>query len=199
MKRVGRLAVQLPGLPRFERLSDAARHAVEERPKPPVEPRIDALQCATVLEALQKHLVDRVLEIGEVRPVGGTATRRVDVRIVAATNEALKARVDDGTFRPDLYYRIAVLPIQIPPLRERPEDLRALAALFAAPATLTDAAERRLAQHGWPGNVRELRNVIAMARLLAPGESIDGPDIEPLLSEAVNKKSLLLRSYPQLV
>jgi len=137
-----------------------------------------------ILSAGAQAKLLRVLETGEVRPVGGTATRQVDVRIVAATNEALKARVDDGTFRADLYYRLAVLPIEIPPLRERPEDLHALAASFAAPATLTDAAKTRLAQHGWPGNVRELRNVIAMARLLAPGESIDAPDIEPLLAEA---------------
>jgi len=123
----------------------------------------------------------RALESGEVRPIGATRTAHVDVRLVAATNEDLEARMREGTFRQDLYYRIAAIPISIPPLRERPEDLEALASRFASPFRLTDAASRTLKGHAWPGNVRELKSVIERAKLLASGDELDAADLEPLL------------------
>ncbi len=120
----------------------------------------------------------RALESGEVRALGATAVRKVDVRVVAATNEDLKARVEDGSFRRDLYYRLAVFPVLIPPLRDREEDLDALATRFAAPSVLAPAAARALHRHRWPGNVRELRNVIERARIVSRGARIEPSDIE---------------------
>ncbi|HEX5135923.1 MAG TPA: sigma-54 dependent transcriptional regulator [Planctomycetota bacterium] len=123
----------------------------------------------------------RAIESGEVRPVGATEPLRVDVRIVAATNEDLAAARDAGRFRADLYYRLAVFEVALPPLRERPEDLLALAARFAAPLTLEPAAEQLLRRHAWPGNVRELRSVVEQARLFAKGGALGAADLEPLL------------------
>jgi len=123
----------------------------------------------------------RSLETGEVRPVGATQPRRVDVRVVAATNEDLAARRDEGTFRADLFYRLAVLPIAVPPLRERPEDLAALATRFAAPLTLAPGALAALRGYAWPGNVRELRNVFERARLVAREDRITADVLESLL------------------
>jgi DNA-binding NtrC family response regulator len=121
----------------------------------------------------------RALESGEVRPVGATETVRVDVRIVAATNEDLEKRRDAGTFRADLFYRLAVFPVRVPPLRERPADLEPLARRFASPLRLGGDAPAALRRHTWPGNVRELRNVIERARILAEGDEIAAADIEP--------------------
>ncbi len=123
----------------------------------------------------------RAIESREVRAVGATAPARVDVRIVAATNEDLAAARDLGRFRADLYYRLAVFHVPLPPLRDRPEDLAALAARFAAPLKLTDAAQRALRRHAWPGNARELRSVIEQARLFAEGNRLDAGDVEPHL------------------
>jgi DNA-binding NtrC family response regulator len=123
----------------------------------------------------------RALESGEVRAVGATKPTQVDVRIVAATNEDLVAARDDGRFRPDLFYRLAVFQIPLPALRDRPEDLHALALRYAAPLALTAAAQRALSRHAWPGNVRELRSVIEQARLLATGPALDAKDLEPHL------------------
>ena len=125
----------------------------------------------------------RVLETGEVRAVGATETHRVDVRVVAATNEDLAQRRDAGTFRSDLYYRLAVFPVEIPPLRDRPEDLAVLAERFASPLSLTADARAALKRHAWPGNVRELRNVLERAKLLAEGD-IAAADLGPLLATA---------------
>jgi DNA-binding NtrC family response regulator len=120
----------------------------------------------------------RAIEAREIRAVGATRPSRVDVRIVAATNEDLAAARDRGRFRPDLYYRLAVFHIPLPPLRDRLEDLRALATRFAAPLRLTEAAQRALLRHRWPGNARELRSVVEQARLFATGESLDATDME---------------------
>jgi transcriptional regulator with GAF, ATPase, and Fis domain len=124
---------------------------------------------------LQAKLL-RVLQEGEFEPVGSGTTRRVDVRVVAATNRDLHAAIGEGTFREDLYYRLNVFPIELPPLRERGDDLRLLADAFAARLAarhgralqpLTDACHARLAACHWPGNVRELLNVLERAVITA--------------------------------
>jgi len=116
----------------------------------------------------------RFLEQGEVQRIGGNDNLKVDVRVVAATNANLKKLVSQQQFREDLYYRLAVFPIHIPPLRERMGDLEDLAVAFAdkfhAGVVLSRAALEILAQHSWPGNVRELRNVIERATILVGSE-----------------------------
>jgi DNA-binding NtrC family response regulator len=117
---------------------------------------------------LQPKLL-RALEKLEVRRVGETARRAVDVRIVSATNLSLSAEVDRGTFREDLYYRLDVLRVELPPLRERPDDVPLLAQHFAAQiaadgaTSLPAAMLKDLASQAWPGNARELRNAVARA------------------------------------
>jgi DNA-binding NtrC family response regulator len=129
--------------------------------------------------ALQPKLL-RVFEARAVTRVGASASVPVDVRVVAATHRDLEAEVRVGRFREDLFYRLHVLPLEVPALRERPEDLPLLAArlLERLPAaargtTLTPAALARLTGHDWPGNVRELRNVLERAVLLAGGPTLD--------------------------
>jgi two-component system response regulator AtoC len=125
--------------------------------------------------ALQAKLL-RVLQDGEIRRVGDTASLRVDVRLIAATLRDLADDVREGRFREDLYYRLNVLPVAIPPLRERTEDIPALARFFAqrhsarhqlGEVELSDVAIEALARQPWPGNVRELENVIERAVVLA--------------------------------
>jgi transcriptional regulator with PAS, ATPase and Fis domain len=120
----------------------------------------------------------RVLQEREFLRLGGTRPVRVDVRIIAATNRNLDEAVAAGTFRADLYYRLNVFDIQIPPLRERRDDISPLAAGFLRElagdaAELTDDATEALRRHEWPGNVRELRNVIERALIMADGPFID--------------------------
>jgi DNA-binding NtrC family response regulator len=121
---------------------------------------------------LQAKLL-RVLEQREVERLGGTGPVPVDVRVVAATHRDLRKAVAEGRFREDLYYRLAVFPIQVPPLRQRPEDVVPLARAFAAELRgvqgelrLTPQGERALRGHAWPGNVRELRNFVERLHLL---------------------------------
>ncbi|MFL5380472.1 MAG: sigma-54-dependent transcriptional regulator [Myxococcales bacterium] len=130
----------------------------------------------------------RVLQDGDYVPVGSRKNCRADVRIVCATNEDLKARVAEGKFREDLYYRIRVMPVRLPPLRERREDIPALVDHFVSKhATrlgrppLPPSAEtlRALFEYRWPGNVRELENCIERALLLAKGESLRVEDLPP--------------------
>ena len=120
--------------------------------------------------SLQSKIL-RFLEQGEVQRLGGNDNLKVDVRVVAATNADLKGLIAKQLFREDLYYRLAVFPIHLPPLRERMDDLEELARSFVArfaPATgLSQAALEILRQHRWPGNVRELRNAIERATILA--------------------------------
>jgi two-component system response regulator HupR/HoxA len=122
----------------------------------------------------------RVLQDGEIRPLGSSETRRVDVRIIAATNKDLKRQVQEGRFREDLYYRLRVVEIALPPLRERREDIPALAHHFLDKANtrmtralggFTNAAVDRLTAHDWSGNVRELENEIQRAVALAPADA----------------------------
>jgi DNA-binding NtrC family response regulator len=128
----------------------------------------------------------RVLQEREFERLGGTRTIKVDVRLVAATNRDLRAALEEGTFREDLYYRLNVVPIDIPPLREHKEDIPELANLFLArfardsDKNITDIspdAVRILVNHYWPGNVRELQNVIERASALAAGPVLQGSDI----------------------
>ncbi len=134
----------------------------------------------------------RFVQEREIVPVGGTQSRRVDVRIVAATNRELKDEVARGRFRQDLYYRLQVVPVMAQPLRERPDDILPLAKAFldrfAAQNnrqcdSFTRDAEALLLQHHWPGNVRELQHAILRAVLLSDGPRIGAEDIE-LLPEA---------------
>ncbi len=138
---------------------------------------------------LQSKLL-RVLQEGELEPVGSSETRRVDVRVVAATNRDLAAEVAAGRFREDLYYRLAVYPISLPPLRARGDDVLELAAAFAQRLAREmgkriepfDAALRqRLLAHAWPGNVRELQNVVERAVI---GTRTGRLDLDPSLPPA---------------
>ena len=134
---------------------------------------------------LQPKLL-RALQDGEVKPVGGTTAIRVDVRLIAATNRTLEDRVKTAEFREDLYYRLAVITIEVPPLRNRPGDIALLARHFAEDAALraergrlelTDAAIAHLVAQPWPGNVRELENTIERAVILATGNVLDVSDV----------------------
>ena len=124
----------------------------------------------------------RFLEQGEVQRIGGTDTLKVDCRVIAATHADLKTLVKANRFREDLFYRLAVFPILIPPLRERMEDLDELVMTFLtrfSPGTgISEAARVLLLAHEWPGNVRELRNVIERASIYADGrQSIEAEDV----------------------
>jgi DNA-binding NtrC family response regulator len=158
-----------------------------------------------LLRAIEEKVVDRI---------GGRAPVPVDVRVVAATNRDLQAAAEEGSFRRDLYFRLAVFPVRVPPLRERGEDAALLARHFAAqygrelrkrPAVLSDEAVAALRAHPWPGNVRELENAIERACILAdsltltaqdlgltlpgakPDDAAAGLDLSGTLSEAVER------------
>jgi len=124
----------------------------------------------------------RVLEEGEIERIGGEKPIIVDVRVVVATHRDLEARVREGKFRQDLFHRIYVFPLMLPPLRERREDIQALVQYFAAqvsaqngwkPIPFSAEAMEALAAHSWPGNVRELRNVVERLMLLATEGEVD--------------------------
>jgi Nif-specific regulatory protein len=123
----------------------------------------------------------RVLQEGELERVGGTNTIKVDVRVVAATHRDLEAEVEAGRFREDLYYRLNVMPLFLPPLRERMEDIPEIARFLVVKIaskqgrllTLSDAALRILMHHHWPGNVRELENCLERAAVMTEGDEID--------------------------
>jgi transcriptional regulator with GAF, ATPase, and Fis domain len=123
--------------------------------------------------SLQSKIL-RFLEQGEVQRIGGNDNLKVDVRVVAATNADLQSLVKQHLFREDLYYRLAVFPINLPPLRERIGDIEKLACAFLEKfypgANLSAGALEVLLQHNWPGNVRELRNVVERASIVAGGE-----------------------------
>jgi two-component system, NtrC family, nitrogen regulation response regulator GlnG len=132
----------------------------------------------------------RVLQEREIDRVGGSRPLPVDVRIVAATNADLARAVEEGHFRRDLYYRLAVVPIRLPPLREREGDVVLLARHFVAkygeqlkgrPVALARDAEALLLSHAWPGNVRELQNVVQRALLKLPGHRLGAKDLAGLL------------------
>jgi transcriptional regulator with PAS, ATPase and Fis domain len=142
--------------------------------------------------ALQSKLL-RVLQEQEVEPLGSNQVQRVDVRVIAATSRDLPAMVAAGSFRADLYYRLNVLPIRLPPLRERLDDLEALVEALAedisrrsglAHKSLNADALDLLARHPWPGNIRELRNVLEQATLMTDDSSLGAAHFAPLLAAA---------------
>lgn len=140
---------------------------------------------------LQPKLL-RVLENREIKRVGGDKVIPVDVRVVAATNRDLRQMVNDGTFREDLYYRLSVVQVELPPLRERNEDILLLVNEFLRafrarafpgdprPFTLTKDAEHRLTTYPWPGNVRELKNTVERGASLADSRELGVRDLMPL-------------------
>ncbi len=145
-------------------------------------------EIGDVPPAIQVKLL-RVLQEREFERLGGTRTIKVDVRLLAATNRDLRAALEEGTFREDLYYRLNVVPIDIPPLREHKEDIPGLANLFLARFAkdsgreekitgISSAAMHVLVGHYWPGNVRELQNVIERACALATGGQLEASDIQ---------------------
>jgi two-component system nitrogen regulation response regulator NtrX len=138
---------------------------------------------AKVLRVLQDNVITRI---------GGAKPISVDVRVIAATNKTLENEIGAGKFREDLYYRLNVVPIHVPPIRERREDIPMLAQYFAAtlsaregipPRTLTQDALERLTSLDWPGNVRELRNTVERLLILAPDAQISAHDIDRLAGQ----------------
>jgi len=138
------------------------------------------------MSARTQAKVLRVLETGEVEPVGAARVIVVNVRVIAATNKDLAAEIRKGTFREDLYFRLKVIPITLPPLRERPEDIPGLIGHFIAmyarennlkPKSLTAAAIAALSRMPWKGNVRELRNTVERILIMTPKETIDASDL----------------------
>ncbi len=131
----------------------------------------------------------RVLQEGEIERIGDTAVRRVDVRVIVATNTDLETAIADGRFRADLFYRLNTYPVTIPPLRERIHDIPALVSRFVEKystahgkriAGVSEAAMTRLVAYAWPGNIRELKNIIERGVILTPpGEPIDASNLLP--------------------
>ena len=137
---------------------------------------------AKVLRALQEGVISRV---------GSGKTRTVDVRVIAATNKHLEQEIRNGRFREDLLYRVNVVPIEVPPLRERRGDIPQLVAHFAAeltrsglpPKEIEPAAVQRLTAHDWPGNIRELKNGVERLMILAAGATVTEADVERLVGK----------------
>jgi DNA-binding NtrC family response regulator len=143
-------------------------------------------EIGDVPAAIQVKLL-RVLQEREFERLGSNTTRHIDVRLVAATNQDLRAALEQGTFREDLYYRLNVVPMNIPPLRERKQDIPFLANHFlkklvpdtgSRAESITDTAMEKLIAYHWPGNVRELENVIERSLVMAPGAELDAADIK---------------------
>ena len=150
-------------------------------------------EIGEITPALQVKLL-RFLEERAFKRIGGAVDIQVDVRVIAATNRNLEHAVREGLLREDLYYRLRVLPVRVPPLRERLADIPQLAAFFVATYNeafrkrvrgLTRGALDRLGGHHWPGNIRELKNVIERAMLLSEGDEIGEADLPPLQPRAV--------------
>jgi two-component system response regulator HydG len=152
---------------------------------------------------LQAHLL-RVLEDKQVRPVGADKSREVDVRIVAATHQRLESLIEAGRFRADLFYRLDVVPIDVPPLRERKEDIAALLDTFlrrqpGPVRRVTPAALALLEGYSWPGNVRELENLVRRLQILVDTETADTEQwlaIAPQLATAVPTRTSFSEIVP---
>lgn len=171
-------------------------------------------EVAEMSLAAQAKLL-RVLADGEIQRVGSTVTRRVDVRVLAATHRKLEERVRDGLFREDLYYRLAVVPVHLAPLRERPEDIselsralcRRIAAEMKVPARpISASALGKLAAYAFPGNVRELKNLLERALILGQGSELQPDDFilrsisthAPTATEEITPEALAARLPKQL-
>ncbi|MDR1988639.1 MAG: sigma-54 dependent transcriptional regulator [Acidobacteriaceae bacterium] len=138
------------------------------------------------MSAKTQAKVLRVLQEGEVERLGSSRTTKVDVRVIAATNKDLEEAIEKGQFREDLYFRLAVIPIHVPPLRDRPEDIPALVRHFidhvskennARPKRITQAALDALQRYRWKGNIRELRNMVERLIIMTVGDTIDIADL----------------------
>ncbi|MBC7926126.1 MAG: sigma-54-dependent Fis family transcriptional regulator [Bryobacteraceae bacterium] len=139
----------------------------------------------------------RFLQEKEIRPVGSPRSRQVDVRVVAATNRDLKTLISEGKFREDLWYRLATVPLQVPPLRERRGDVPLLAQhltdrsnrRFGTSAKLTESGVRALAEYSWPGNVRQMQHAIERLCILAPGARLDESAVRSVLQTSQPKEA----------
>ena len=160
-------------------------------------------EVGEVPAALQPKML-RALESGDVERVGGRGREQVNVRVIAATNRDLQAEVAAGRFREDLYYRLLVVPVRIPPLRERREDIPLLARHFfesacrrnrIRPKELTSDAIERLTRYAWPGNVRELRNTMERVAILVAGDAVRAEDLR-FLESSVGASSPPNRGAP---
>ncbi len=168
-------------------------------------------EIGDISPALQLRLL-RVLQEQTYEPLGGTEAVKTEARILTATHRDLKEEIRKGTFREDLYYRLNVVSVELPPLRSRPEDIPYLTELFLERfslhhnrdvESLTPEALRRLLEYSWPGNIRELENVIERACLLCPGKQVSPdclpPELTPSGEEALPEHSLLpLDNPPQI-
>ena len=132
----------------------------------------------------------RALQEGEIERVGGSRTIKVDVRVLAATNKDLDIAIDEGEFREDLFYRLNVIPMAAPPLRQRKDDLPILIEAFVdhvckendiKSKKVSACGLEQMAKHAWPGNVRELRNACERLVILSPSETIEGQHVQRLL------------------
>jgi two-component system, NtrC family, nitrogen regulation response regulator NtrX len=142
------------------------------------------------MSAKTQAKVLRVLQEGEVERLGSARTIKVDVRVIAATNKDLEQEIEKGTFREDLYFRLSVIPIRVPPLRDRREDIPALVRHFAdlfsrdnnrRPQRFTQAALEHMQKARWKGNVRELKNTVERLIIMTPGEAIDVDDLRDIV------------------
>lgn len=140
-------------------------------------------EIGEISPSMQAKLL-RALQEKEVTHVGGTRAIKVDVRVLAATNRDLEAMVKDGRFREDLYYRLNVIPVNVPPLRQRRDDIQVLMDYFLAkhgsparPMRISAEAKKMILEYGWPGNVRQLESAIERALLLAEGDEITAEDL----------------------
>jgi two-component system nitrogen regulation response regulator NtrX len=143
----------------------------------------------------------RVMETQEFQRVGGNRNIKVDVRIISATNKDLAEEVKKDTFREDLYFRLNVIPLKVPPLRERPEDIPALVAYFLEtfaaeygqqPKEITPEAAAILQKYSWPGNIRELKNVLERLAIMTPSKVISPADL--FMPDATRSDYFLLSS-----
>ena len=149
----------------------------------------------------------RLIQEREIEKIGATAPVKVNVRIIAATHRNLSAMVEDGTFREDLYYRLEVIPLTLPPLRERPDDIPELAAMFFQKFKLrlnrpnlrmSPSLLPYFAKHRWPGNIRELENAVERMVVLAPGDEVTVADLPEFLSrERPAMESIQLELPPE--
>jgi two-component system nitrogen regulation response regulator NtrX len=148
----------------------------------------------------------RVLQEGEVERIGSARTIKVDVRVIAATNKNLEEEIEKGTFREDLYFRLAVIPIYVPPLRERPEDIPQLVRHFmetisrdsnVRPKKISPAALDALQRYRWKGNIRELRNTVERLIIMTAGDTIDVGDLPETVRSGAGHVSPIVPAAPR--